>query len=112
MIDWSYDLLDESERGLLRRLSVFAGGCTLDAAEAVCAFDPIESYEVFDLLTNLVDKSLVVLEERVASTRYRLLETIRQYSGENCTNRIRRLKRRIFTSVFSCNCPNPPHLSC
>src|SRR6202035_1116239 len=81
LIDWSYDLLSEPERLLLRRLSVFAGGWTLEAAEAVCAEEGIERWEVLDLLTALVDKSLVV-EEPGAETRYRLLETIRQYSRE------------------------------
>ena len=81
-IDWSYDLLNDSERILLRRLSVFAGGWTLEAAEAVCADDGIESGDVLDLLTRLVDKSLVVPDEKAAEPRYRMLATIRQYSHE------------------------------
>src|SRR5262249_61676523 len=60
LIDWSYDLLSELERRLLRRLSVFSGGWTLQAAEAVCAGDGIEEWDVLDLLTQLVDKSLVI----------------------------------------------------
>jgi tetratricopeptide (TPR) repeat protein len=80
MIAWSYDLLSESERVLLRRLSVFAGGWTLDAAENVGAGEPIEAENVLDLLTRLVDKSLVVYERGEA--RYRLLETIRQFAQE------------------------------
>ena len=81
LIDWSYDLLTETEKSLLRRLSVFAGGWTLEAAEVVCAGEPVEDFEVLDLLTALVDKSLVVAEPAGDGTRYRLLETIRQYGG-------------------------------
>jgi len=82
LIDWSYDLLTEQEKAVLERLSVFAGGWTLDAAEVVCAGEGIEDWEVVDLLTSLSDKSLVVAEERAGSTRYRLLETVRQYATE------------------------------
>jgi predicted ATPase/DNA-binding SARP family transcriptional activator len=76
-LDWSHDLLSEPERALLRRLSVFAGGFTLEAAEAVGE----RSYagETFNLLDALVDRSLVLLEE---GERYRLLETVRQYARE------------------------------
>jgi non-specific serine/threonine protein kinase len=82
-IDWSYDLLSEPERLLLRRLSVFAGGWTLEAAEAVCAGEGIEGWEVLDLQTHLVDKSLVLVEADVGGeARYRLLGTIRQYAGD------------------------------
>lgn len=82
LIDWSYDLLQEQEKRLLCCLSVFAGGWTLEAAEAVCAGADIEDWEVLDLLTSLVDKSLVVFEEREAQVRYRLLETVRQYAQD------------------------------
>src|SRR5262249_29143810 len=82
LIDWSYDLLSDPERRLLRRLSVFAGGWTLAAAETVGAGDSLESWEVLDLLTALMDKSLVDYAERDGDARYRLLETIRQYAGE------------------------------
>jgi non-specific serine/threonine protein kinase len=81
-VDWSYALLAEPERALLRRLSVFAGGWTLQAAETVAAGDGIESHAVLDLLTLLVDKSLVLAEEQGGTVRYRLLETIRQYARE------------------------------
>jgi predicted ATPase len=80
-IDWSYRLLAEPEQRLLARLSVFAGGCTLDAAEKVCAGDGIGSDTVFELLARLVAQSLVVTEAHGSESRYRLLETIRQ-SGE------------------------------
>jgi predicted ATPase/DNA-binding CsgD family transcriptional regulator len=83
-IDWSYDLLDEDERLTLRHLSVFAGGWTLEAAEAVCA-DRVrdEPTRILDQLTQLVNKSLVSVErEQGKQTRYRMLETIRQYAQE------------------------------
>lgn len=81
-IDWSYDLLEENERVLLRRLSVFAGGFTLRAVEATCAGAGVESDEIFDLLSRLIDKSLVVVAERSDEARYRLLETMRQYARD------------------------------
>ena len=81
-VDWSYALLSEPERTLFNRLSVFAGGWTLEAAEAICAGEGIEAGEVFELLAQLVDKSLVLAEERSGEVRYRLLETIRQYGAE------------------------------
>ena len=78
LIDWSYELLSEEERALLRRLSVFAGGWTFEAAEFVCP-----NYDVLDLLTQLVNKSLVVVDnDGSESTRYHLLETIRQYARD------------------------------
>jgi predicted ATPase len=82
LIDWSYDLLSPSERALFRRLAVFAGGWTLAAAEAVCAGDEVEVWEVLDMLTSLVEKSLVLYEERGREGRYRLLETVRQYARD------------------------------
>jgi predicted ATPase/class 3 adenylate cyclase len=85
MIDWSYSLLSEQEKTLFRRLAVFVGGWTLEAAEAVCASiekDNILPQDVLDLLTRLVDKSLVFNEESAEEIRYHRLETIRQYSRE------------------------------
>ncbi len=81
-IDWSYDLLSDEERVLLRRLSVFAGGWTLEAAEAICSGDDLEVSEILDLQTQLVDKSLIVVDTQGNQARYRVLETIRQYAGE------------------------------
>ena len=82
-IDWSYNLLNDAERIVLRRLSVFAGGATLEAAEVVCSDDELEALEVLDILTQLVNKSLVVAErEQGAEARYHLLETIRQYARD------------------------------
>jgi predicted ATPase len=80
LIDWSYDMLPAKERTLLQRLSVFAGGWTLEAAESVCSGDPIGRDELIDLLGNLVEKSLVLLDPD--SNRYRMLETVRQYAAE------------------------------
>jgi len=82
LIDWSWDLLVEPERAALRRLSVFVGGWTLEAAEAVCASDDLEAGAVLDMLTRLVDKSLVLAEDQDADERYRMLETMRQYARE------------------------------
>ena len=82
LIDWSYDLLTDPEKALLRRLSVFAGGWTFGAAEAVCAGEPVEDWEVLDLLTALVDKSLAVAEPAGDGTRYFLLKTIGQYARD------------------------------
>jgi len=80
LIDWSYDLLTEVERAVFRRLAVFAGGWTLEAAEAVCASDPREREQVLEHVTQLADKSLVVVEPE--GERYRLLETVREYALE------------------------------
>ncbi len=93
LIDWSYNLLGAQERRLLHRLCVFVGGWTLEAVEEVCADPDLEdnpaivAEEAIDLLSGLVDKSLVVMEERENGTRYRLLETIRQYCLEHPDNK-------------------------
>jgi tetratricopeptide (TPR) repeat protein len=83
-MDWSYALLQESERRLLRRLSVFVGGWRLEAAEAVCAGEGIRASQVLNLLMTLIDKSLVVFRGQQDDTdgRYHLLEMVRQYAGE------------------------------
>jgi predicted ATPase/DNA-binding CsgD family transcriptional regulator len=82
LVDWSYDLLSEEQRVLLRRLSVFAGGWTVEAAEAVCGFGVLDSTAVMDLLARLVDQSLVLAEEQGGAGRFRLLETIREFGLE------------------------------
>ena len=81
-MDWSYELLSKPEAALLRRLSVFAGGFSLEAVEAVCADEVVDSSEVLDLLQHLIDKSTVVSEDHREAIRYRLLETVRQYGQE------------------------------
>ena len=82
LIDWSYDLLSPEERIVFDRLSVFAGGWTLDAAEAVVRGGDVAEWQVLDLLAALVGKSLVQAEVIRGSTRYRLLETVRHYAAE------------------------------
>jgi predicted ATPase/DNA-binding SARP family transcriptional activator len=82
LIDWSYDLLTDPERTLLARISVFAGGWTLEAAEGVCTGDGIAAEDVLELLAQLVDKSLVLVDECGDAVRYHLLETVRQYARE------------------------------
>src|SRR5829696_7670873 len=84
-LEWSHELLGKPERKLFRRLAVFAGGLTLEAAEAVGAGDGIEQHDVLDLLSKLVDKSLVVAEAspgEEGALRYRMLEPLRQYGQE------------------------------
>lgn len=81
-VDWSYELLDEHEQLLFQRLSVFTGGFTLEAAEEVCGDQPLEGFEVLDLLGRLVDKSLIVATEEIGgAVRNRMLETLRQYAA-------------------------------
>lgn len=103
-VDWSHALLTASERILFRRLAVFLGGFDIAAAQAVTGFDEVEHYQVLDQLTLLVDKSLVVADDRRGRTRYRLLETVRQYaleklgeSGEG--DAVRSRHRDHYTSV-------------
>ena len=99
LIEWSHNLLSEPEKILFRRLAIFASGWTMEAAEFVCSGDGIESEEVLDLMAHLVDKSLVVIVYEGTESRYRMLETIRQYgreklaeSGESETLRNRHMK--------------------
>ncbi|HEY5984701.1 MAG TPA: tetratricopeptide repeat protein [Anaerolineales bacterium] len=80
LIDWSHNLLSEPERVLLRRLSVFANGWTVEAAEQVCAGDGLEPADILGLLVHLAEKSLIALDERWEAPRYRMLETIREYA--------------------------------
>ena len=87
LIDWSYDLLNPEERLVADRLSVFAGGWTLEAAEAVTSVGDVEDWQVLDRLAALVDKSLVQAEEFLGSTRYRQLETVRHYTAERLAQR-------------------------
>jgi len=80
VVDWSWDLLDDAERALWRRFSVFAGGATLEAAEQVCSGSGVRADQILDLLTALADKSLLVV--RHDPPRYRMLEIIRAYGQE------------------------------
>jgi predicted ATPase/class 3 adenylate cyclase len=98
-IDWSFDLLDPLERLLFRRLAIFRGGWTLDAAEVVCVGDALERTSVLELMSHLVDKSLVLLHDGDTVTRYQLLETVREYgaerlaeTGEDCAVAARHLE--------------------
>ncbi len=81
-IEWSYNLLSEQERAVFCQLCLFAGGCTLEAAEAVCAGDGIEEKQILELLSHLVDHSLVQMQERSGDARYWLLEVIQQFGRE------------------------------
>jgi predicted ATPase/class 3 adenylate cyclase len=81
-VEWSFGLLTEPERDVLGRLSVCAGGFELDAAEAICAADSKDAFDVLDLVSSLVSKSLVIAERTPESVRYRMLETIRQYAAQ------------------------------
>ncbi|MFI6624316.1 ATP-binding protein [Streptomyces sp. NPDC050528] len=81
-IDWSYELCVAGERLLWNRLSVFAGGLTLEAAEGVCGGDGLSPYEVVDLLDRLVSQSVVLVDEGDGAPRYRMLEAIREYGRE------------------------------
>ena len=104
-IDWSHELLSDEESTVFRRLSVFAGGWTLEAAEEVCAGEGIRQDEALDLLTHLTDKSLVLVSGREGEeARYRLLETVRQYAGEKLKGseeerEIRRRHALFFTAL-------------
>jgi predicted ATPase/DNA-binding winged helix-turn-helix (wHTH) protein len=86
-IDWSYDLLTERERAMLRRVSVFAGGWALASAEQVCSGQGIDASDVIEQLTSHVDKSLVITDEQAGATRYRMLETVRQYALDRLRDR-------------------------
>jgi predicted ATPase/class 3 adenylate cyclase len=82
LIGWSYDLLTEAQRSLLRQSAIFRGGWTLEAAEAICMGERFPDWNVLDLLASLVDKSLVVVESEGPEQRYRLLESTRQFAQE------------------------------
>ncbi|NGO08180.1 AfsR/SARP family transcriptional regulator [Streptomyces sp. HC44] len=110
MIDWSWELLTGPERAVLRRLSVHADGCTLDAAEAVCAGDDVPRSEVTGLLARLVDRSLVVMTEGPDGPRYRMLESVAVYSAERLaeageSKRVRRLHRAYYLALAEATAP-------
>ncbi len=96
LLDWSYDLLDPQERLLLHRLSVFASGWTLDAAEKVCSGEGIEAWSTLDLLLSLTDKSLASYAEQEGQPRYHLLQTVRHYAQDRLgeSGEAERVRRR------------------
>ncbi|MFD9010519.1 BTAD domain-containing putative transcriptional regulator [Streptomyces sp. NPDC059552] len=101
VVDWSWELLTEAERTLLRRLAAFPGGATVEAAEGVCAGGPVEAFDVLDLITSLTDKSLLVT---AGDGRYRMLETIRAYGLEKLAEAgereaVRRAHAAYFTGL-------------
>jgi predicted ATPase/DNA-binding CsgD family transcriptional regulator len=102
LIDWSYDLLTETERVLLRRLSTFVRGWTIEAAEAVCSGDGIESEAILEVLAHLVDKSLVTMIDVGNAARYSMLETIREYAREKlvASGEAPALRQRHFEYFF------------
>ena len=103
MIDWSYDLLTEKEKILFQRLSVFSGGWTLEAAEEICSNDDIDSFEMLDTHTNLMDKSLINISEKSGTVRFYLLETVKQYANEKLgeDNNLKRRHYNYYSSIGS-----------
>jgi predicted ATPase len=102
LIDWSYDLLSDPERVLLRRLSIFVRGWSLEAAEAVCSGEGIEREAILELLAHLVDKSLVIKLDRSGAARYTMLESIREYAREKLVDaaEVSSVRRRHFEYFF------------
>ena len=103
VVDWSWELLTDAERVVLRRLSVFSGGASLEAAERVCAGDSVEQDQVLELLTSLAEKSLLLTAGN-AAPRYRMLGTIREYAGHRLaeageSERARRTHLAYFTGL-------------
>jgi non-specific serine/threonine protein kinase len=113
LIEWSYGLLDEREQSLFSRLATFSGGWTLEAAEHACSGEGIEQDDVVEVLSALCDKSLVVADESGGATRYRLLETVRQYALERlmAQGEEARWKARHFAWVMSLATSLSPLLS-
>ncbi|MFB9673955.1 BTAD domain-containing putative transcriptional regulator [Streptosporangium vulgare] len=104
MIDWSWELLNDAERAVLRRLAVHADGCAMEAAEAVCSGDDIPAEDVFDLVARLVNRSLVVMVDGADGPRYRLLESVAAYCVERLQRsgeyeRVRRRHLRHYTGL-------------
>lgn len=106
-LDWSFDLLAEKERAVLRKLASFAGGFTLEAASSVARDDAIDEFAVIDVLSQLVARSLVVADTNNAGVRYRLLETTRAYAIEKLAEAgeievITRRHAQHFRQLFEC----------
>lgn len=109
-IDWSHQLLPEPERVLFRRLAVFGGTFSLDAAEAVCGDVVLPGHEVLDTLAGLADKSLVTVRERDGEARYRLLDAVRQYAAEQLdaageTDALRQRHADFFAALVAHHAP-------
>jgi predicted ATPase/tetratricopeptide (TPR) repeat protein len=86
LIDWSYHLLDPPQQAVFARLALFGGGFTLEAAEEVCAFGDVDAWDVMDLTLQLVDRSLIVVDEGPVGPRYRMLESLREYGCERAVD--------------------------
>ncbi len=95
LIDWSYDLLNDKEKVLLHRLSVFMGGWTYEAAEEICSDETIDEFEILDLLTSLENKSLINVVETEGMNRYNMLETIKQYCAEKFPDKSATMKKHL-----------------
>ncbi|WP_189241685.1 AfsR/SARP family transcriptional regulator [Planobispora rosea] len=100
VVEWSWDLLDGQERRLAGRLSVFAGGVTLDAAERVCSGEGLDRADVLDVLARLVDKSLLAVSDHESVPRYRMLESIRAYAAERLAESGERERVRLAHALF------------
>ena len=105
LLEWSHSLLSVSERIVLRRLTVFAGGCTLEAAEAVAADAPVAEWRVAEHVASLIAKSLVIAERKAQGARYRLLETTRAFAAEQLEtsgegSMLAERHARYFTALF------------
>ena len=111
-IDWSYNLLTDEEQSAFNRMAAFVGGCDLAAAETVLAGGDLEASDAARLLGQLVDKSLVIADHRVCGTRYRLLETIREYAQERLerTGETAAVRRRHMGHYVSLAETAAPHL--
>lgn len=112
LIDWSYDLLQPDEKTVLQRLSVFSGGCDLEAAEAVCGDEEVLGWQISENLLALVDKSLIVIQEHGAEHRYHLLESIREYARERLaeSGQASLCEQRHFDYFFQLVLAAAPHM--
>ena len=109
VVDWSYDLLFESERRVFERLSVFPGGSVIEAAEVVCAGDGVDHDDIVEVVAGLVEKSLLTVDRTGSEPRYRMLQTLSQYGRERLVERRRRRRVRSHGGVL----PRPVrHAAC